>query len=141
MVKKALACGLTVLFLAFAYAGVSMSASEAVPDELTLTSSDSDKKPPAFFPHKMHQEAFDCGECHHGMSEDGKQVAYAEGMEIKKCEECHNSEVLGDRKSGKYDMGDFKGAGHGNCLECHRKVAKDDSSKKKLRSCGTCHVK
>ncbi len=142
MVKKVLVCGLSVLFLTLGYVGISMSTSQEVPDELTFTSSDTDKKqPPAFLPHKVHQEAYECGECHHGMSDDGKQVAYTEGMEIKKCEECHNSEVLGGRKVGKYDMDDLKDVGHGNCLECHRTVAKEDSSKKMLRSCKTCHVK
>jgi len=141
MVKKALACGLSVLLLTLGYAGFSMSTSQEVPDQLTLTSKVSDKKPPVIFSHKMHQEAYECGDCHHGMSDDGKQVPYTEGMEIKKCEECHNADVLGGRKVGKYDMDDFKGAGHGNCLECHREVAKEDSSKKKLRSCNTCHIK
>lgn len=141
MVKKALACGLSALFLTLGYAGFSMSTSQEVPDELTLISSDSDKQPPAVFPHKMHQEAYECGDCHHGMTDDGEQVAYTEGVEIKKCEECHNPEVLGGKKSGRYKMDTFKGAGHGNCLECHREVAKEDSSKKMLRSCKTCHVR
>jgi len=114
--------------------------SDPGPENITLKSSDSSKKDPAVFPHKIHQDSLTCGECHHGMV-DGKQAAYTEGMEIQKCESCHNSEVLGGKKEGKYELDNFKGAGHGNCLECHKTVAKEDSSKKKLKSCGTCHQK
>ncbi len=141
MVKKTFTCGISVLFLALVcYAGPAFTSTDSGPESMELTSSTGDKMAPAVFPHKVHQEAYECGECHHGM-EDGEKVEYTEGMEIQKCESCHNSDVLEGKKKGKEDLATFKGAGHGNCLECHKEVAKADSSKKKLRSCTTCHQK
>ena len=139
MLKKALLCGLLATGLVFGSIGISQSADPG-PEQLVLKSSDSDKKPPAVFPHKTHQEAMECGECHHSMV-DGKQGPYTEGMKIQKCVECHNSEVLAGKKKGKHKLDTYKGAAHGNCVDCHKTIAKEDSSKKKLKSCKTCHVK
>ena len=139
MFRKALLCGLLATGLLFSYVGITISA-DAGPADLVLKSSDSDKKPPAVFPHKKHQDAYSCGECHHSMV-DGKQGPYTDGMAIQKCEECHNPEVLGGKKKGKHKLDTYKGAAHGNCVDCHKKIAKEDSSKKKLKSCKTCHVK
>ena len=136
---RALACGMFFIGLIFSYPTLALTSGHG-PENITLKSSDSSKKEPVVFPHEEHQEAFSCGECHHAMV-DGKQAPYTEGMEIQKCEACHNSEVLGGKKEGKYELDNFKGAGHGNCLECHKKIAKEDSSKKKLKSCSTCHKK
>lgn len=136
---KALACGFFILGLIVASYSLAIS-SDPVPADLILKSSDSSKKPPSVFPHKLHKEAISCGECHHAMV-DGKQAPYTEGMEIQKCEACHNPEVLGGRKKGKYAMDTFKGAAHGNCVVCHKKIAKEDPSKKSLKSCKTCHKK
>jgi hypothetical protein len=72
---------------------------------------------------------------------DGKQEPYFEGMEIKKCESCHNGNVLAGKKIGKNKLDTFKGAAHQKCLECHKEIAKNDASKKKLKSCKTCHQK
>lgn len=99
---------------------------------------ESDKKP-ATFPHAAHQESIACAECHHGMDDAGNQVPYAEGDEIKKCADCHNADVLAGKKSGKDKLDTIKGAGHGNCLSCHKEVAAKDESKKALKSCKTCH--
>jgi len=139
MLKKALICGALATGLFFSYVSITISA-DAGPEDLVLKSSTSDKKPPAVFPHKKHQDFLKCGECHHSMV-DGKQGPYTEGMEIKKCEECHNSELLAGKTKGKNKLDTYKGAAHGNCLDCHKKAAKEDSSKKKLKSCKTCHVK
>lgn len=139
MVKRVLIYSFAALFLVCGFSSISFS-SEKGPADLKLVSSDASKKPPAVFPHAKHQETLKCGECHHG-SKDGKQEPYAEGMEIKKCESCHNSKDLAGKTKGKLKLDTFKGAGHGNCLECHKAVAKADASKKKLKSCKTCHVK
>ena len=139
MQKRVLFCCLFIFSLIAGYAGVALS-TDAGPENMTLKSSDSTKKAPSVFPHKAHQELMECGACHHGMA-DGKQTPYTEGMAIQKCEECHNPEVLGGRKKDKLDLDTFKGAGHGNCLECHKEVAKKDDSKKSLKSCKTCHEK
>ncbi len=139
MVKKALICSLTALFLFCGFSSISF-ASDPGPTDIKLVSSDTQKKPPAVFPHKKHQDTVKCGECHHAMI-DGKQAPYTEGMEINKCESCHNPKVLAGKTKGKLKLFTFKGAGHGNCLDCHKAIAKKDASKKKLKSCKTCHVK
>ncbi len=92
-------------------------------------------KKPATFPHKKHQDAFGCAECHHGMA-DGKQVPYADGQEIQKCDTCHNKDVLAGKKAGKEKLDTFKGAGHANCLACHK-----ENDNKELKKCTTCHKK
>ncbi|MEE4240147.1 MAG: cytochrome c3 family protein [Desulfopila sp.] len=121
------------------YAG-SVFSSDAGPADILLESSGTKKMPPAVFPHKLHQDAFACGDCHHGM-QDGKVVPYSDGMEIQKCEACHNSEVLAGKTAGKEKLDTFKGAGHANCLECHKEIAAKDESKKALRGCKACHQK
>jgi len=136
---KRLLCIIAITMITWVYTGPAMS-SDAGPAEMKLVSSDSTKMPPAVFPHEKHQQAFECSECHHGM-QDGKQIPYEEGMEIKKCESCHNGDVLAGKKIGRNELDTFKGAGHQSCQECHKDVAKKDASKKKLRSCKTCHQK
>ena len=42
-------------------------------------------KKPAKFPHKQHQESFDCAECHHIKGADGAKTALPEGAKVKKC--------------------------------------------------------
>jgi len=140
MIKKAL---ITAAAAALLFGGlVTMSSADTDkgqgPEEITLVTTDSAKPKPAHFPHWAHQAAFPCAECHHGMA-DGKQVPYAEGQEIKKCESCHNAEVLAGKKAGKEKLDTFKGAAHTNCLGCHKEVAAKDESKKALKSCKTCH--
>ena len=49
------------------------------------------KRKPALFPHRKHQDMFECANCHHGMDNEGKQVPYSEGMEIQRCVTCHNA--------------------------------------------------
>jgi Class III cytochrome C family len=137
MIRKAL---ITAAAVAFIFGGLStMSfASNMGPEEMTLETTGSAKPKPAFFPHKKHQDAFACADCHHGMA-DGKQVPYAEGMEIGKCESCHNPEKLGGKMAGKEKLDTFKGAAHTNCVGCHKEVAAKDEAKKELKSCKTCH--
>ena len=139
MAKKTIIFVLSVVVFTFVSAGLGL-ATEMGPAEIKLTSSDSTKKPPSVFPHKAHQDVLKCGDCHHGMA-DGKQIPYVDGQEVKKCESCHNPEILGGKTKGKNKLDTFKGAGHGNCLDCHKEIAKKDDSKKNLKSCKTCHVK
>ncbi len=138
MFKKIIACAVVSLF---ALVGSAVCfAADAGPAEITIVGANSKKPKPAVFPHKKHQDAFSCSECHHGMA-DGKQVPYAEGQEIQKCESCHNSEALAGKTKGKLKLDTIKGAGHGNCLECHKDVASKDETKADLKKCSTCHPK
>jgi len=141
MLKKLIACSVVTLFLVTGTAMLSV-ASEAGPAEITMVGAKSKKPKPAIFPHKQHQDSFKCAECHHGMA-DGKQVAYAEGQEVAKCESCHNKDVLAGKKSGKLKLDTIKGAGHGNCLACHKKMAKENAElkAKKIAKCAACHPK
>ena len=140
MLKKILACSVVSLFVLVGSA--SCFAADAGPADITIASEKSEKPKPAVFPHKMHQEKFTCADCHHGMV-DGKKVAYVDGQEIQKCEACHNAEVLPGAKSGRNKLDTIKGAGHGNCYECHKKMAKENPElkAKKIDKCAACHPK
>lgn len=132
--KKALICAFAVTFLCMA--GVSLA--DNGPEEMTLQAvKDAAKKPkPAVFPHAKHQEIAKCADCHHG-AKDGKQVAYAEGLKIQKCEECHFKGNGMDKK-----IETFKGAAHVNCKDCHKAAAaKDPALKEKFAKCMPCHPK
>ncbi len=144
MLKKVLVCGVISMFVMGGAVISSLAKDDKGPAEITITSSKSSKPKPAQFPHEKHQnmEGITCGECHHGMV-NGEQVPYTEGMEIKECEECHNPDVLGGKTEGKLKLDTLKGAGHGNCLECHKEMAKKDPAlkEKKIDKCATCHPK
>ncbi len=141
MIRKALACGTALAFLLCGLAFTSMAADNG-PETITMTATGSAKPKPATFPHKKHQELLKCAECHHGM-QDGKQVAYTDGMKIEKCESCHNPEKLAGKTKGALKLDTLKGAGHGNCLECHKEMVKKDPAlkAKNLDKCTTCHAK
>lgn len=139
MIKKIVVAAAAACFV---LAGFNLAlASDPGPAEMKLETTDSKKPKPAIFPHKAHQDALKCGDCHHGMDADGKQVPYVDGQEIGKCESCHNPEKLGGKKKGKLKLDTYKGAAHGNCLECHKEIAKKDDAKKALKKCSTCHPK
>lgn len=140
MIKKVI---IAVAATAFMFCGIASfsSAADMGPEEMTLEATNSKKPKPAFFPHKVHQDAFACADCHHGMSEDGAQVPYVDGQEIGKCESCHNAEKLAGKKSGKNKLDTYKGAAHANCVTCHKEEGKKDPAKKALGKCSTCHKK
>ena len=138
MLKKIVACSFVALFALVG--SVSCFAADPGPADITIEG-DAKKPKPAVFPHKAHQDKLSCGDCHHGMDADGKQVPYTDGQEIGKCVDCHNTEKLAGKTKGKLKLDTFKGAAHGNCLECHKAIAKKDESKKALKKCSTCHKK
>lgn len=142
MLKKVLACSIMSIFVIYGAASFISAAVDNGPEEITIVSSTSKKPKPAVFPHKKHQETLKCAECHHQMA-DGKQVAYKEGQEVGKCESCHNKDVLAGKKKGKLKLDTIKGAGHGNCLACHKEMAKKDPAlkAKKIDKCNACHPK
>ena len=102
---------------------------DAGPAEMELKTAAAKK--PAKFPHKKHQEAFECGECHHAKTDDGKQSPYVEGIKIKLCITCHNKDDMSNPQ-----LNSAKLAGHGLCKECHKKN-KDSAPTK----CSGCHIK
>ena len=141
--KKVLVYGLTAAFLCFGAYGVTMAETNKGPESITMEPNvEKAKKTAVIFPHKGHQDAgITCGECHHGVAEDGSQAPYADGQEIVKCAECHNAEKLAGKMAGKLKLDTLKGAAHGNCLVCHKAEAKKDPAKKELKKCSTCHPK
>lgn len=142
MLKKFLVCSVVSMFVMGGAVISSMATGDAGPEKITITDSKSAKPKPAQFPHKAHQDKFKCGDCHHGMA-DGKQVPYADGMKVEKCATCHNGETLAGKMKDKLKLDTLKGAGHGNCLECHKAMAaKDPALKaKKIDKCAACHPK
>ena len=139
MMKKIIACSVVSICMLLGTVIFTIAAGNPGPADIVLGEGG---KKPAQFPHKKHQDAFKCAECHHSMTADGKQIPYVDGQEIKKCADCHNATVLAGKKKDKLDLDTLKGAGHGNCVECH-KAKKDDATikDKKIDKCTTCHVK
>ncbi|MCK5227620.1 MAG: cytochrome c3 family protein [Desulfobulbaceae bacterium] len=86
-------------------------------------------KKPANFPHKLHQESFKCGDCHHGQTADGKKVDYIDGQEIGRCASCHNPDMANLK------LNSYKNAGHANCKGCHKDMIKGPTK------CNDCHPK
>ncbi len=142
MLKKFIVCSVVSMFVLGGAVISSLASDEKGPADITIVDSKSAKPKPVQFPHRQHQEKFKCAECHHGIA-DGKQVPYTEGMEIKKCETCHTGDTLAGKMKDKLKLDTLKGAGHGNCLECHKEMTKKDPALKalKLTSCTTCHPK
>ncbi|PIE03397.1 MAG: class III cytochrome c [Acidobacteria bacterium] len=143
MLKKTLAYS---AIAAFVITGSCLScyAADPGPAEIILQGENTKKPKPASFPHKKHQDmGLGCGECHHGMDDSGKRIAYVDGQAIQKCGSCHNKEKLAGKKTGKLDLSTIKGAGHGKCLQCHKEKAKADHALKarKIDKCATCHPK
>ncbi len=129
--KKILVYGVALAFLCTT--ALVAVANDKGPAEMTLQATvDANKKPkPAVFPHAKHQEKLACGECHHTKGDDGKQVAFTDGMKIQKCETCHNK-AAGMPKG----LQTFKDAAHKNCKGCHK-----ETGKKELTKCSNCHPK
>jgi hypothetical protein len=90
---------------------------------------------PALFPHRKHQDMFECGECHHGKNQKGEQTPYVEGMKIRKCVTCHNSSLPNKR------LNHFKFAAHAKCKGCHQAKAADHEKAGPIIKCGGCHPK
>ena len=142
MLKKILVCSVVSMFVLCGAVMSSLATVDKGPADITIVGSKSAKPKPAIFPHAKHQEAFKCAECHHGMA-DGKQVPYSETLEIQKCEVCHTGDALAGKTKGKLKLDTIKGAGHGNCLDCHKAMAKKDPAlkAKKIDKCAACHPK
>ena len=91
------------------------------------------KRNPASFPHRKHQEAFECENCHHGMDNAGKQVPYIDGMKIQHCVKCHN--VTMENKH----LNSLMLAAHSLCKGCHRTVVAESRAAGPIEKCIGCH--
>lgn len=130
MPRKSLTILIALVFIGSFLAAIeSGMASDAGPEEMLIQTAAAKK--PARFPHRKHQESFECKDCHHAKTDEGIKYAYFEGMEVKKCVTCHNSDDMTNPK-----LNSFKLAAHGLCKECH-KQNKDSAPTK----CSGCHIK
>lgn len=91
------------------------------------------KRKPALFPHRMHQAMFECANCHHGADNEGKQVPYADGMEIQHCVTCHNQNMENRQLSS------LMLAAHTRCKGCHRKIVAESGTAGPIDKCVGCH--
>ncbi len=125
MVRKLM--GVVVgLAVGLAFYGYAISGGQG-PETITLPN----KKGTVTFHHRKHQTELNipCGECHHGPGHS----PYKEGMEIKKCDTCHNKNFP-NKKLNK-PMKAF----HKNCKGCHKQMAaKHPNAPTK---CNGCHKK
>ena len=146
MLKKILVCSVVSMFVLCGSVISSLATVDNGPAEIKVEYPDSAKPKPAIFPHAEHQKTLACAECHHGMTDEQK-IAYdpenPDKFAIKKCWECHTGDTLAGKKSGKLKLDTIKGAGHGNCLACHKQMAKEDAAlkAKKIDKCAACHPK
>ncbi len=143
MLKKIITCSVVSFFIFCGVASLAGAGADPGPADIKMVSEKSKKPKVALFPHKAHQDKFECAQCHHGMADDGKQVPYVDGQEIGKCDSCHNKDKLAGKLKGKLKLDTIKGAGHGNCLACHKEMAKKDPAlkEKKIDKCAACHPK
>jgi hypothetical protein len=141
MLNKLVVSLAATAILAVGAAVGAVAADNKGPAEITLGAPGA-KPGQVVFPHAAHQgRGLACGECHHGMSADGKQAPYTDGMTIQKCETCHNPEKMAGKTKGVNKLDTLKGAGHGKCQECHKAEIAKDASKNNLMKCATCHSK
>lgn len=91
------------------------------------------KRKPARFPHRKHQEMFDCANCHHGKDSKGRKVPFVEGMEIQHCVTCHNPSMDNPQ------LNSLMLAAHTRCKGCHRKIVAESGSAGPIDRCIGCH--
>ncbi|MBW1641603.1 MAG: cytochrome c3 family protein [Deltaproteobacteria bacterium] len=100
-------------------------------------------KGPVKFTHDKHSKEYKvaCNDCHH-IYENGKNV-WKEGMEVDKCEVCHNEPTVKREKTLSPDVQkkNLKLAFHNNCRACHRKIKSEDPAIKAPTTCSGCHDK
>jgi hypothetical protein len=130
--------GVLILSMFF-FIGSGLAADKGPPELVLKSTVDPAKRAKfAFFPHAIHQGNFDCGTCHHGKSDDGKQVPYSEGMKIEKCESCHNKAAVASGMPKELET--FKKAAHARCKTCH-KTRKAEGKNAGPTKCNGCHRK
>ena len=126
---------LVLLFVTagFTYAGEV----QEVPDEIYIDNTiyKADRKGSVYFSHTEHAEGYvdACNACHHEYK-DGQNV-WQEGQPVRKCSSCHDPL----KRNG--NVRKLNIAYHLECKGCHKKVAKEGSTKAPYRQCTDCHAK
>ena len=94
------------------------------------------KRKPALFPHRKHQEMWDCEVCHHGKDSEGNQTPYTEGMRIQHCVTCHNPTSMKNKR-----LNNFMLAAHTRCKGCHKKIVEEEGGTAgPIAKCSGCHI-
>jgi hypothetical protein len=100
-------------------------------------------KGPVKFTHDKHGKDYKitCNECHH-VYNNGTNV-WKEGMDVEKCEICHNEPTVKKEKTLPLDVQkkNLKLAFHNNCKACHRKIKNEKPASKAPTTCSGCHEK
>jgi len=94
------------------------------------------KRKPALFPHRKHQDMWDCEICHHGKDSEGNQTPYTEGMRIQHCVTCHNPTSMKNKR-----LNNFMLAAHTRCKGCHKKIVEEEGKTAgPIAKCSGCHI-
>jgi hypothetical protein len=144
LITLLLAAGIAVIFVA-----TGLQAGTTVEDTLKMETDGYKKRKkgaPKYklveFTHKKHAEDYEigCGDCHH--DDKGEPLANLKmGDDVQKCSECHN--VFEKTKENRKDIMVHENALHGNCIDCHKAVNKEETGNARKgpapASCGKCH--
>ncbi len=90
------------------------------------------QRPAVAFPHGLHMDALECGDCHHEYDEAKGALVPVDDPDAG-CAECHGARKEGSRPG-------LREAYHKSCIGCHRKMAKQGKDTGP-RTCGECHKK
>lgn len=90
------------------------------------------QRPPVTFPHEVHMDTLECGNCHHEYDqEEGKLVPVDDPDKV--CSDCHGAKKEGNQPA-------LREAYHLQCIGCHRAMDKKDEATGPV-TCGECHKK
>ena len=88
------------------------------------------QRPPVTFPHEVHMNTMECGDCHHEYDEaEGKLVPVDDPDRV--CADCHGLKGEGNQPG-------LRQAFHLECIGCHRTLLKKREATGPV-TCGECH--
>jgi hypothetical protein len=87
-------------------------------------------RPVVNFPHIMHEEQFECSQCHHDYDDSGDNAGSDGGY----CSDCHTKEAADNRVS-------LVNAFHLQCKQCHAREILSGKNNNIPQMCGQCHSK
>lgn len=106
----------------------------AYPQEETMEINSPDfgthTRPLVMFPHMLHEDQIDCGQCHHDYDASGENI----GGDGGRCAECHT------QKAGSNPI-PLMDAFHLQCKRCHAIEINTSDNKDIPQMCGQCHIR
>ena len=88
------------------------------------------ERPLVEFPHLIHEDLYDCSQCHHDYDDAGVNVGSDGGY----CSDCHAAKAIENPVP-------LLDAIHFQCLGCHAKEISTSDNKNIPQMCGQCHVR